>query len=107
MTIDFNKINENINYQFKGGNLAAHMRVFDDGANKIMKIRLEPGASIGVHTHTDNCEIIYCIAGHGMALCDGTEENIEPGQVHYCPKGSSHTLRNDGNEELIIFAVVG
>ncbi len=107
MIIDFNEIPETINYGFKGGDLTANMRVFDDGFHKIMKIRLEPGASIGEHTHTDNCEIMYCISGHGKAVCDGVEEILKPGKSHYCPKGCTHTLRNAGNEDLVIFAVVG
>ena len=37
---------------------------------------------------------------------DGKEERAKEGDTHYCPKGHSHTLINDSNENIEIFAVV-
>ena len=34
------------------------------------------------------------------------DPNWSCGYCHYCKKGSSHTLVNDGEEELVFFAVV-
>ncbi len=107
MTIDFDKIPEKTIQAFKGGDKEIGMRAYDDGAKKIMKLRLQPGASIGLHTHTDNCEIIFPICGQGTAVCDNVQEAVVPGSAHYCPKGSAHTLRNDGDTDLVIYAVVG
>lgn len=107
MTIRFDDIEEAIVPNFKGGDKEIGMRVYDDGSKKIMRLRLQPGASIGLHTHTDNCEIIYPVSGHGIAICDGVAEEVVPGTAHYCPKGSAHTLRNDGDTDLVLNAVVG
>lgn len=106
MIIDFNSINEEAIPNFKGGNLQFNVKTYNDGLNKIMKGRLEPGASIGMHTHTDNSEVIFVTSGTGTAICEGIEEHVAPGSCHYCPKGSAHTLCNTGSEPLLFFAVV-
>ena len=91
---------------FIGGEkeLCAHM--FVDELNKILKGRLVKGASIGLHTHVDTSEIIFVLSGEGKMICDGKEEKLVKGDVHYCPKGSSHTLMNENDEDLEFFAVV-
>ena len=37
---------------------------------------------------------------------DGETIRISAGQAHYCPKGHSHSLRNDGDEDLVFFAII-
>lgn len=63
MIIDFNNIPETIISHFYNGEkeIAAHMYV--DGQNKIMRGKLSPGASIGLHTHQTSSEIIYILQG--------------------------------------------
>lgn len=107
MKIEFDKITEKIMPHFKDGDKEIGMRAYDDGKKKIMCLRILPGASIGLHTHADNCEIIFPISGHGVAICDGAQEAVEPGSAYYCPMGSTHTLRNTGDTDLVVYAVVG
>lgn len=83
---------------------AAHM--FADPLCRIMRGRLESGAGIGLRTHEDSCEIVYCFSGSGKAICDGVEEHISAGVCHYCPKGRSHTVINDGTEKMQFLAIV-
>lgn len=106
MKICLSQIAETPMPQFKGGEKTTYSRVMDDGLNRIFQTRLEPGASIGLHTHTGNSEITYILAGTGKAVCDGQEERLAPGDCHYCPQGHAHTIINDGTEDLIFFAVV-
>lgn len=67
---------------------------------------LSQGASIGLHTHTDSSEILFLLQGELKAIYDGKEEIIHAGQVHYCPKGHSHTVENLQKEEAIFFTCV-
>ena len=71
-----------------------------------VSLTLEPGASIGLHTHQGNSEIIYILSGTGKVLYDGAYETLVPGACHYCPEGHEHSLINDGKDELRVFAVV-
>ena len=51
---------------FKGGEKEFAANMFFDGTNRIFKGRLVPGASIGVHTHDDSCEVIFILSGNGV-----------------------------------------
>ncbi len=106
MKIDFSTVEENMLPKFKGGEKALAARMFSDSLNKIMMSRLEPGASIGMHTHADSSEIMLIMSGRGYAVYDGGRIDLRAGDVHYCPKGHTHCLVNDGNEDLRFFAVV-
>lgn len=106
MKIDFNSIEERSIPNFKGGEKALAARMFTDGNGKIMKVRLEPGASIGTHTHDDSSEVILILSGCGHAVYDGGRIDLRAGDVHYCPKGHTHCLVCDGPGDLEFFAVV-
>lgn len=106
MTIDYKTAETSTFPNFKGGEKALEAAMFFDGKNRILKGTLVPGASIGLHRHETSSEIMYFISGSGKAICEGVEERVKPDMVHYCPKGSQHTLINDGNENLVFVAVV-
>lgn len=106
MILDFNKMKEKQLEHFYGGEKEVRARMHIDERNKIMLGKLEPGASIGLHTHTTSSEIIYVLQGQGKVLYEGEYETAESGSCHYCPKGSSHSLINDSAEDLVFFAVV-
>ncbi len=106
MIIDFNKIDEKVLNNFKGGKKAMVARMFTDDNNKIMISRLERGASVGLHTHETSSEIIYIIKGNGKVLYDGKYERVAEGLCHYCPVGHKHSLINDSSDDLVFFAVV-
>ncbi len=91
---------------FKGGEKALSAKMFHDEKNRIIYGKLIPGASIGVHTHETNSEIIYILEGKGKVLYDGAYEPVESGVCHYCPKGHTHSLINDSDADLVFFAVV-
>ena len=109
MLIEFDKIEPQIIPHMRGGEKEVQARMYTDPQNKIMRGRLIPGASIGMHTHETSSEIIYILSGKGKILYDGGCEPLEPGSCHYCPKGRAHSLMNDspeGGEDLRFFAVV-
>lgn len=78
MIIDFEKTEEKVVENFKGGNGKLIMRAADDGKVKIMRNILTPGSSIGMHTHEGNCEVMYIIKGEITFVCDGKERPCAP-----------------------------
>lgn len=107
MIINFNDIPEAELKNFNGGEKSMMARRFlDEGRVKILRGRLEPGASIGQHVHDTSSEIMYFLEGKGKVLYQGEWKEIREGLCHYCPKGESHSVVNDGSEDLIFFAVV-
>ena len=106
MKIDFSSIEEKTFPAFKGGEKELAARMYFDGRNRIMMGRLIPGASIGLHTHEDSSEIMFITKGSGHAVYEGERIGLSAGDVHYCPKGRSHTLINDSDADLEFTAVV-
>ncbi|NLU23673.1 MAG: cupin domain-containing protein [Clostridiales bacterium] len=106
MLIDFTAVPQAVVPHFKGGDKEALVRKYEDENGKILILTLQPGASIGPHLHDTSSEMIYVLSGQGTVTGDGAPENLFPGRCHYCPKGHGHSIRNDGTEDLVMFAVV-
>lgn len=106
MHIDFQRIPEQALEHFKGGESVFYAHIDDQPAARLIKGRLIPGASIGWHCHENDSETIFIVSGSGKALFEKTTEMLRAGDCHYCPKGCSHSLINDGETDLCFFAVV-
>ena len=106
MIIDFETMDVTILPEFKGGEKEFAANMFFDGTNRIFKGRLIPGASIGMHTHDDSCEVIFILEGCGSILEEGVKKAVQAGDCLYCPKGGTHSLINDSDADLIFCAVV-
>ena len=106
MVIDFTVMEKAVLHEFKGGNKDLVAQMHTDELGKIMRGMLEPGASIGMHTHETSSEIIYILSGKASILYDDGVEEVDAGNCHYCPKGHSHSMRNLSDEDLVFFAVV-
>ena len=107
MIVDFPNMPVEVIPCFKGGEKELSLQSYDDGKNKIMHGILIPGASIGLHSHDADCEILFVLAGKGTLVDDGVEKKIVHGQCAYCPKGHEHSLINSSEEtDLEYYAVV-
>ena len=106
MLLDFKKMEEKVIPHFKGGEKEIAAKMYLDENNRIMRGKLQPGASIGMHTHDINSEIIFIISGNGKVLIDDGEEKVSAGSVHYCPMGHAHSLINNGEQDLEFYCVV-
>lgn len=106
MQIRFSSLKETVIPRLNGGDgyVAAQMLTAKNG--KIICSRLPAGASIGMHTHPTSSEICYVVSGMGRAICDGSEEALAPGDCHYCPQHSRHSIINSGQDDLVLFTVV-
>ena len=106
MIIDFKNEAPEVLPNFKGGEGDFIAKIHFDGKNKILHGTLPPHATIGLHTHEADSEIIYILRGRGAVLDDGALLPLEAGQCQYCPNGHSHSLINNSEEDLVFFAVV-
>lgn len=113
MIIDFETMDVTILSEFKGGEKEFAANMFFDGTNRIFKGRLIPGASIGMHTHDDSCEVIFVLEGKGTIVEKEagsdveTAKKVKAGDCLYCQQGNSHSLRNTEEEgDLVFYAVV-
>ena len=62
---------------------------------------LHTGAGIGLHQHHKD-EIYYVLSGRGVYELDGTAQPVQAGDAMLTRPGSTHAIRQDGDEELVL-----
>jgi len=98
--------------EFRGGSgdttIFAYMNEKEaNGAGRLFaKMVLEPGSSIGQHTHETEFEAYYILKGKALVNDNGTEFTLEAGDAHICPDGSFHSVKNVGDETLEFMATI-
>ena len=68
--------------------------------------RLKPGEEVELHKHEGECEYYYIISGSGVYNDDGNIVDVVPGAVTFTPSGSSHGIKNTGDEMLEFIALI-
>jgi quercetin dioxygenase-like cupin family protein len=71
----------------------------------LSRITLQPGCSIGEHTHTSEAEIFYILSGHAEMLDAGSAIRLEPGDT-CVTNNASHSIRCAGSEPVEILAAI-
>lgn len=72
-----------------------------DMSFEFRKRALHRGAGIGLHQH-DHDEIYYVVSGTGVYTLDGKEHTVGPGNAMLTRPGSTHTIRQTGDEDLVL-----
>ena len=80
---------------------------FEQAADFDLVVRqraLHRGASIGDHRN-DKDEIYYVLSGRGELMLDGARREVGSGDAILTRKGSTHGLKQLGDEDLVIIVV--
>lgn len=75
--------------------------VFED-VNWLGIVELDPGSSIGIHTHEGEGELYHILEGHGKFSDNGKDEKVGPGSFCLIEPGQSHGLINTSNEDKMV-----
>ena len=70
------------------------------------EVRLAPGASIGYHRHDWETEYYVFVSGTGVVNDNGNDFTVTPGDVTVTGSGCSHSLANNGGEDLVLYALI-
>jgi len=106
MIIDFNKIEKEEKINFRGGEGIAIFYAYRDNINKIFKIVLNPGCSIGMHSHENDQEIMFLLDGILEIIDDDVKIIMNAGQVNYCIKSHRHSIKNISDTPAILICSV-
>lgn len=79
--------------------MAKHSRLFS-------LMTLKPGCSIGEHTHHNETEYYYILSGTGFVVEKDGVKRVGKGDVVITGDGESHSIENDGTEDLSFVAVI-
>ncbi|MDT7951570.1 MAG: cupin domain-containing protein [Acetobacteraceae bacterium] len=88
-----------------GGNRTIPLVMPRSGAKQLINgiTAIAPGSTIGEHYH-DCEESVIVLEGHGVAVIDGAEHPVGPGDTSWIPPGLPHFFRNvSATEPLRIF----
>lgn len=69
-------------------------------------VRLEPGASVGAHSHHAEEDFYYCISGQGIVVDNGTEQAFTPGTLQITRSGETQAIKNTGETELVFLGAL-
>ncbi|NLY44663.1 MAG: cupin domain-containing protein [Tissierella sp.] len=69
-------------------------------------MELEPGCSVGSHSHENDFEIYYILEGEGEVTDDGVVKKVYPGDAMITHEGHEHSLKNIGDRTLKFIALI-
>jgi len=113
MLLDFAKIPVEPVANMRGGQGTVLLQKTVQGPVKVMRGVLPPGATIGMHSHETNCEVIYILSGTGQVLCDGVQEPLGPGacsSLPWCPRRHNpdiHRKERDTMSDCLFCKIAG
>lgn len=71
-----------------------------------LTIRLEQGASLGIHQHLHESEIYFVLQGCGLYTDHDETYEIRAGEAVICLDGDKHGIFNQSEEDLVFVALV-
>lgn len=66
----------------------------------------EPGQEHRLHAHTGMDKVYHVVAGRGRFLLEDRELPMRTGDMLIAPEGVPHGIRNDGEERLLVVAIL-
>ena len=85
-----------------------HQTGEQDAIREIGWLTLPPGASIGLHKHTNNEDVYLIVEGRGTFVgTDGKEIPVSAGDITIARPGQSHALKNTGRRPLRFINFIG
>jgi mannose-6-phosphate isomerase-like protein (cupin superfamily) len=76
------------------------------GSRLCAELILPPGSGIGAHDHVDEDEIYIIQKGRGLMTDGGREFEVSAGDAILTGQGASHSIKNTGEEDLVVTAVI-
>jgi mannose-6-phosphate isomerase-like protein (cupin superfamily) len=69
-------------------------------------MNLEPGQSVGLHTHGPDAEIYYLLSGRLTVTDHGVHTYLDEGDTMFTGDGESHSAMNESDQPAQLLAIV-
>jgi mannose-6-phosphate isomerase-like protein (cupin superfamily) len=111
MVIQRKNMKTEVKEKMRGGEGRAELVHLVDCENEknirlLSELTLQPGCSIGNHSHEAETEYFIILSGSGMVDDNGTETPVKAGDVIITGNGASHSISNTGAAPLVFHAVI-
>lgn len=77
-----------------------------DGVISLGRTTLEPGSTIGEHSHPNTEDLYLILEGRGIGVLNGDRFPVGPGDLFLVKAGGSHGLINDSVDPLTFLGVL-
>jgi len=77
-----------------------------DGVISLGRTTLEPGSTIGEHSHPNTEDLYLILEGRGTGILNGERFPVGPGDLFLVKAGGSHGLVNDSDAPLTFLGVL-
>ena len=106
-----NEMNTEVRSKMRGGSGEARFTYLMNAnevphARLFSTITLDPGSSIGEHTHTNEIEYYWILQGEGVVTEQDGEKVVREGDLVITGGGASHAIRNEGTTPLCFLALI-
>ena len=111
MIIQRNGMKTEVKEKMRGGEGNAVITHIVDCENEknirmLAEITLQPGSSIGGHSHENETEYFIILSGEGIVNDNGPDVRVKAGDVVITGNGASHSIGNTGAVPLVFHAVI-
>ena len=69
-------------------------------------VTVDPGCSIGYHSHEGEFEVYYILSGTAKIVDEGEEYLLHAGDMMQCKSGHAHSIENAGETPLEHIALI-
>ena len=111
MVIRRNEMKTEVKENMRGGDGSAALLYLADCEKEknirlLAEVTLEPGSSIGKHSHENETEYYIILSGSGTVDDNGTETQVKTGDAVITGGGAYHSVANTGTVPLVLHAVI-
>jgi mannose-6-phosphate isomerase-like protein (cupin superfamily) len=89
----------------KPGEKAQTITFAQDDTISLLVLRVTEGVWVKPHIHKTHDETVYIIKGTGQMLVNDKWVDIKPGSLHFNPMRKVHSVKNTGNEPLVVISI--
>ena len=72
----------------------------------LAELTLQPGCSIGSHSHETETEYYIILSGSGTVNDNGSDVPVKTGDIMVTGNGASHSICNTGAVPLVFHAII-
>jgi mannose-6-phosphate isomerase-like protein (cupin superfamily) len=111
MVIRRDEMKTEVREKMRGGEgSAAFVHLVDCEKEKnirmLAELTLQPGSSVGKHSHENETEYFLILSGSGTVDDNGKEVRINAGDAIITGNGAFHSIANTGSVPLVFHAVI-
>ena len=89
----------------KTGEKAQTIKIAEDDTISLLVLRVTEGVEVKRHVHKTHDETIYVIKGTAQLFINDRWVDLKPGSIHFNPMEKVHSVKNTGNEPLIVISI--